>query len=113
MRDEVRGKKIQKGMPGRLAETLQTVRDSTSLKDAAKERGLAESTIVTHLEQLAELGKLEKKDFAKLLPEKRDLTEIEDAWEEVGGEKLTPVFQALGGRYSFEVIRLVRLLGKV
>jgi len=98
-------------MPGRLAETLQTVRDSASLKEAAAARGLAASTIVKHLEELAEMGKLEKKDFARILPSPRDLSDIQDAFESLETDKLTPIFNALHGRYSFETIRLARLAG--
>ncbi|TSA44045.1 AAA family ATPase [bacterium] len=97
------------GLPGRLAETLQTVRDTKSLKEAAKARGLALSTIVTHLEELAEVGKLTRTDFAHLVP--LDIVdEIHEALAGTTGDKLSPVFYALGGRHSFETIRLVRLM---
>ena len=39
-----------------------------NLKDAAKARGLVASTIVKHLEELAEVGKLARADFAHLVP---------------------------------------------
>lgn len=97
------------GLPGRLAETLQTVRDSKTLKEAAKSRSLAISTIVTHLEQLAEIGKLARADFAHLVP--LDVVdEIHIALAETDSDKLSPVFHALHGRHSFEAIRLVRLM---
>jgi ATP-dependent DNA helicase PIF1 len=97
------------GLPGRLAETLQTVRDSKSLKDAAKARGFVASTIVHHLEELNKLGKLARADFAHLVaPEVLD--EIHEALAADTSERLSPVFHALAGRYSFETIRLVRLM---
>jgi len=104
-------KKIITGLPGRLAETLQTVRDSKSLKEAAKARGLALSTIVTHLEELAEIGKLTRGDFIHLVPTDV-LDEIHEALAEERSDKLAPVFHALKGRYSFETIRLTRLARK-
>jgi len=108
----VRGKKnASAGLPGRLAETLQTVRDSKSLKEAAKARGLALSTIVTHLEELAEIGKLTRSDFIHLVPT-HVLDEIHEALAEERSDKLAPVFHALKGRYSFETIRLTRLAKK-
>ena len=97
------------GLPGRLAETLQIVRDAKSLKEAAKERGLVPATIVRHLEELAELGKLIRADFAHLVPID-SIDEIHEALAESSSDKLAPVFHALGGRYSFETIRLVRLM---
>lgn len=104
------GSKKTKGLlPSRLAETLQTVRDAKSLKDAAKERSLAVSTIVKHLEELAEIGKLSRADFAHLLPDLGIVGEIHEAFAAHGTELLSPVFHALHGRHSFETIRLVRL----
>lgn len=101
--------KIVLGLPGRLAETLQTVRDSKSLKEAAKSRALAVSTIVTHLEELREIGKLARADFSHLIP--IDIVdEIHEALESTDSDKLSPVFHALSGRHTFETIRLVRLM---
>jgi hypothetical protein len=97
------------GLPGRLAETLQTVRDAKSLQEAAKSRGLVASTIVKHLEELAEIGKLVRADFAHLVP-LAVADEIREALATSGSERLSPAFHALGGRHSFEVIRLVRLM---
>ena len=102
-------KKANAGLPGRLAETLQTVRDTASLQDAAKTRGLAVSTIVKHLEELAEIGKLTRADFAHFLPAAGESEEIHEALAISNDERLSPVFHALGSRYSFETIRLVRL----
>jgi hypothetical protein len=99
------------GLPGRLAETLQAVRDGKNLKDTAKARGLAISTIVKHLEELSEIGKLTRADFAHLVPI-GVIDEIHEALAVTGGERLSPVFHALRGRYSFETIRLVRLMRK-
>ncbi len=97
------------GLPGRLAETLQTVRDAKNLKEAVKARGLVASTIVKHLEELSEIGKLVRADFAHLIP--LDIAdEIHEALATTQGDKLSPVFHALHGRHSFEAIRLVRLM---
>jgi len=106
---QARGGKPATGLPGRLAETLQAVRDSKSLKEAVKARGLVASTVVHHLEELAEIGKLTRADFAHLIP--LDVVdEIHEALRKVKGDKLSPIFHALHGRHSFEAIRLVRLM---
>lgn len=105
---QVRGKLVA-GLPGRLAETLQAARDGKSLAEVAKARSLAVSTIVKHMEELAEIGKLARTDFAHLLPDSGATDEIQEALVASGKEPLSPVFHALGGRYSFEMIRLVRL----
>jgi len=106
---QARGGKPAAGLPGRLAETLQTVRDAKSLREAVKARGLVASTIVKHLEELAEIGKLTRADFVHLVP-MSIIDEIHEALATAGSERLSPAFHALGGRHSFEVIRLVRLM---
>lgn len=99
----------EKGLPGRLAETLQAVRDGKTLSGVAKERSLSVSTIVKHLEELAEIGKLTRTDFAHLVS--LDVfDEIGEALASAKDDKLSPVFHALGGRHSFETIRLARLM---
>ncbi|HUY62633.1 MAG TPA: AAA family ATPase [Candidatus Paceibacterota bacterium] len=101
--------KASAGIPGRLAATLQAVRDERTLANAAKARGLASSTVVKHLEELAALGTLMRDDFMHLLPDEIALGEIREALASIRGPKLAPVWSALGGRYSFETIRLTRL----
>jgi ATP-dependent DNA helicase PIF1 len=104
-----KNKNANVSLPSRLAETLQTVRDAKSLSDAAKSRGLVASTIVKHLEELAEIGKLARADFAHIVP--LDVVdEIHEALAAESDERLSPVFHALRGRHSFETIRLVRLM---
>ena len=99
----------KEGIPARLAETLGIVRDAKDLKAAAKERGFVPSTVVHHLEELKELGLLDRADFAHLVP--TDIVdEIIEALTAEESDKLSPVFHALHGRHSFETIRLVRLL---
>ena len=97
------------GLPGRLAETLQTVRDSKNFREAAKVRGLVASTVVHHLEELSEMGMLTRADFAHLVP-LDIIDEIKGALATAKDNKLSPVFHALRGRHSFETIRLVRLM---
>jgi ATP-dependent exoDNAse (exonuclease V) alpha subunit len=106
---ETSGKSVTHGLPGRLAETLTAVREGKTLPAVAKARGLTVSTIVKHLEELAEVGKLATVDFGHLIP-LVVVDEIHEALAGVGGERLSPVFHELGGRHSFETIRLVRLM---
>ncbi len=106
---QARGGKPATGLPGRLAETLQAVRDAKSLKEAAKARALTDSTVVKHLEELAELEKLAHADFAHLVPADA-ADEIREALAAETSGRLSPVFHALRARHSFEIIRLVRLL---
>jgi uncharacterized protein YpbB len=109
VRVKEKGGKVAAGLPGRLAETLQAARDGKTLAGVAKARGLVASTIVKHLEELAELGKLVRADFAHLVPI-AVVDEIHEALAAEKSDKLAPVFHTLRGRHSFEAIRLVRLM---
>ena len=62
-----------------------------------------------HLEELAELSLLTRADFAHLVPTDI-IDEIQEALNAATDDKLSPTFHALGGRHSFEIIRLVRLM---
>ncbi|HVB19733.1 MAG TPA: AAA family ATPase [Candidatus Paceibacterota bacterium] len=108
-RDMQNPKQRNAGLPGRLAETLQSVRGAKSLKEAAKMRRFVPSTIVQHLEELDAIGALTRTDFAHLVPMDA-IDEIHEAFAGESSDKLSPIFHALGGRHSFETIRLVRLM---
>jgi predicted transcriptional regulator len=103
-------KNTKSGIISRLAETLQAVRDADSLEAAAKARGFTESTIVKHLEELSEAGKLAPEDFAHILVDDDAVEEIQAAINKKGRDKLSPIYNYLHGKYTFEDIRLVRLL---
>ncbi len=108
-KENIKKSGVKSGLPGRLAETLQVVRDSPNLKDAAKARGLAISTIIHHLEELNDIGLLARADFAHLVP-LDVIDEIHAALTAEKSDRLAPVFHALNCRYPFEIIRLVRLM---
>ncbi len=106
---KIQDKKYVSDLPGRLAETLQAVRDAKNLQSAAKIRALAISTVVKHLEELADIGKLTRTDFAHLVPVEVT-SEIYEVFAINNDERLSPIFHAFNGRHSFETIRLVRLM---
>jgi hypothetical protein len=101
---------IQEKIPSHL-KTLEMIKEKISLEDIAEKRTLSIDTIIGHLEKLAE-GK-ETVDIKYLLPKKKDLDIILKAFEKVykklGGYKLTPTFDALGGDYDYQTLRLVRV----
>lgn len=105
-----RGSSASSAFPPRLAETLQAVRDGVILSAVAKKRSLSQSTIVRHLEELSELGRLQPHDFSHLLPPKGEMQKIVAALAAERSNKLAPVFHALKSKYSFETIRLVRII---
>ncbi|MCL5291055.1 MAG: DNA helicase RecQ [Actinobacteria bacterium] len=88
-------------------ETKKLVLQKLSLAEIAERRGLAEETIISHLERLVEFGAELDLDYLKPPPER--LVEIKAAFEQSGGHFLTPVRAILGQEFSFAELRLVRL----
>lgn len=82
--------------------------DGLSLNEIAKKRGMTIGTIIGHLEKLKELGTKEDV-FASLKPKDADMEKIGVAFAGVADMRLTPAFEKLKGRYSYEELRLARL----
>ncbi|OHA85625.1 MAG: hypothetical protein A2408_01060 [Candidatus Yonathbacteria bacterium RIFOXYC1_FULL_52_10] len=81
--------------------------EGLSLMEIAEDRGMTAGTIIAHLEKLKELDpKINLKQFK---PSAADLKKIRQAFLKSKEGKLTPVYQALGGVYSFDELRLARL----
>jgi len=82
-------------------------------KMIARERNMALSTIWSHIEKLAVDGELSREHLHPLIPSSiswEDVYgEMSKAFKKEGTEKLKPVFEALGERYDYDVIRLGRI----
>ena len=87
--------------------TLGLLREGLTLAEIARERGLTEGTVLSHLERL--VGDGQAPPLAHLMPEPQRYERISRAFLESGGELLKPVRDALGDDYSYEELRLVRL----
>ncbi|MDR4509693.1 MAG: DNA helicase RecQ [Candidatus Brocadiaceae bacterium] len=85
--------------------TLELCRQNLSIEEIAKKRGLAPSTIVTHLEKLM----LEGEDISvdRFINQEKQ-QHIHAAFHKLGLTALTPVKELLGDDFSYEEIRLVR-----
>ncbi len=88
-------------------ETKALVLEGLNVGEIAQRRGISQQTVLNHLERLTEAG--ERLELAHLMPPERRFRRIQGAFRAVGGERLTPVRDYLGGEFSFEEIRLVRL----
>lgn len=84
--------------------------------EIAKRREMALSTIWTHIEKLAEDGTLGRTEIQKLIPSSiaddwhKTYSEMEGAFSREGTDKLKPVFEALGERYDYDLIRIGRII---
>ena len=78
-----------------------------SIAEMAQLRGVAETTIVGHLELLAARGDV--LDLAHLLPAADRLSETEAAFEVCGSAYMRPVRDHLGEQFAYDELRLVRM----
>ena len=88
-------------------ETGQIISAGATIAEVAEQRGLAETTILGHLERLVQEG--EAVCFGHLLPGPERMKAITDAFDAIGPGLLRPVFDELGGAVSYEELRLVRM----
>ena len=104
-------KKAVQGVEPKIStyeKTYNLLNEFESIADVAKERKLTEGTIVGHLQKLKEIkDDLDLERFNTIPSQDFDI--ISSTFEEYGTERLTPVFKALKGKYSYEELRLATL----
>ncbi len=114
--EQVGAKAVRDRLPSEntYEETRTHLSSGHSLAGLATARGLAISTIIGHLEYLAEAGSLTAQDIAPLLVEYPGAEEakqrIYKAMTKHGVEKLKPLYEETAGQYEYLLIRLIRLL---
>lgn len=74
--------------------------------DIAEQRELSVDTIIGHIEKLLELK--EEVVLEHTLPSKKDVDKIKKTFKELDTRKLTPVYEHLKGKSSYQDIRIVR-----
>lgn len=83
-----------------------------TIAEIVREREMAESTIVNHIEKLVEEGEIDRLTVEKLLlahsGEESALPDIAEAIATHSSEKLKPLFDATDERYDYTTIRLAR-----
>ena len=92
-------------LTGTVLETLRMFRAGKSIESIAQHRTLNAGTILGHLAAAVESGELI--DLGRFISAP-DQAEIESALKRHPGVALSPAFQALGGRYDYGLLRLVR-----
>lgn len=86
--------------------TQDMLKEKMSIVDIADARGFSVDTIIGHIEKLLELK--EVVELEHTLPAKKDVTVIKKTFKELDTHKLTPVFEHLKGKYTYQDIRIVR-----
>lgn len=87
--------------------TLALVKEYVPLEEIARSRNMKEGTIISHIELLRKINP--SLDIAYLKPDQKLMNAIVPVFETCGNEKLKTVYNALNGKYSFEILRRVRL----
>ncbi len=88
-------------------QTLALVREGSNIAEIAAARGISQQTVLTHFERLMDDG--ESFDITHILPPQHRYVRIAHALRSTGDGRLKPVVDRLGGGYSYEELRLVRL----
>ena len=92
---------------GPQAQTLFLAKQGLSLREIATRRGLAESTIASHIESLFMLGN--DVNIDNIVPKERQAA-IEGALSGLGAQALAPLKEKLGDAYSYDELRIVRAM---
>lgn len=109
-RDRIQEEKTEKlpplaKEPNTYRKTLDLMNQGLTIEEIARERGLAHSTIASHIEKLIISG--EKINIDRLVgKEKQDA--IFKCIQAAGAKDLVPMKELLGDDYSYDEIRLVR-----
>jgi uncharacterized protein YpbB len=87
-------------------------KEGKSLKEIAKARKLKIRTIFDHIEHLFERKEISREEIMRLCDPKlkKALPKINKIFEKIGKEKLTPVFEKLEGEFSYDDLRIARML---
>jgi uncharacterized protein YpbB len=93
-------------------ETLALLEEGVRIDDLAKKRGLTLGTIADHIEKLVATGRIGIHSVTPLLPKRvRDgLPVIEVVFAKTGVEKLAPAHTKLKGAYTYDELKLARVV---
>jgi ATP-dependent DNA helicase PIF1 len=108
--EEVAGERPAK--KSTFEETLGLLQEGKSLEEIKDDRNLTLGTVITHLEKLKEGGQITVEEIHAVAPPHllEGLEEIEEAFKKAKSKALTPAWKRLKGKYSFDELKLARLL---
>jgi hypothetical protein len=111
-KEKIKYEKVGKKIPSH-EKTLELVEKGMNLNQIAEERGVKKETIISHLEKIKEgeyyTDKQMKSKFKAFKPMASNMTEIRRVFKKKPGASLTAIHRNLGGKYSFEDLRVARL----
>lgn len=98
--------------PNTYSETLLLWNEGKTILQIAKARRLKERTIFDHIEKLVMTGKINRADLPRLFTPSlaRSLLKIHTVFRELDTDRLLPVFERLNGAYSYDELRVARMM---
>lgn len=93
-------------------ETLDQFKAGKSIKEIAEARSFSPSTIFSHIEKLYMDGKIQKEELRQLCSADllSVLSEVHRELDRAEEGRLSPVYEKYGGRFTFDELRLARML---
>jgi len=101
-------KKRARHLSSNYQKTKEMILKRFSIEEIAKVQELKERRIIYHIEKL--IGGGEKIDINYLFPSKENFEILKSTFEKIGLERLAPIYNYFEGKYSYEEIRLVRMI---
>ena len=91
--------------------TLALWKEGKTITEIAQERKLKEQTIFSHLEELLQKNKIQKKELDRLKTPalEKKIQVIVKEFKKLDTVKLSEVFESLKGKYTYDEIRFARL----
>lgn len=92
--------------------TLTLVKEGKSIEEIVAVRGVTKGTVIGHLENLTIREKINSNELKNLAGQKLlfSLPEIAEVFRNLDTDKLQIVFEKFDGRYSYDELRLARIL---
>ena len=94
--------------------TLQLFKQGLKLEEMARERNIKITSILDHIYVLMERGDISNHEVLQLVDNNlsKDLNKIYTVFNELGHEKLSPVYEHLKGKFTYDDLRLARIVYK-
>ena len=98
--------------PSTYDETFKLWKEGKKINEIAKIRSLCENTILSHIEYLVKKTKIGRDELDRIISPNllRDVLKIRTVFKNLNTDKLSPVFQHFQGKYSYNELKLVRML---
>lgn len=93
-------------------QTLEIWKQGKTIYEIAKIRDLSYKTVMSHIEQLVNDGKISILDLRREASPKllQDLEKIQIAFLTIKTDRLTPVYEHFKGKYSYDELKLARMM---